>query len=224
VTTNPFEEMLAKIQTAEHVPCDGGCGRQVWDGTCDDCRRARDERRRQRELVEQVDRTIPATYRWANFAAPELAARVRGSVAAGAAAVAHPRVVLVGPSGCGKTSLAVAMMRKRVAVIGERAAFVHAFRLGVARIQHAAGDGEPAIVETAMRVPLLLLDDVGTERQTATNAVADVILERHAEGRATWVTTWLSPREAAEKYGGGVARRIFEDCKVIKLGTTEGGR
>jgi DNA replication protein DnaC len=93
--------------------------------------------------------------------------------------------------------------------------FVHATRLGVARIQHPAGHGEADEVREAVTAPLVLLDDLGAERDTANNAVGDVITERHAEGRSTWVTTGLSQGEIVKRYGGGIARRLFEGAAVI---------
>lgn len=223
---DPFAAMLDDLRARTARPCRGGCGAETMVDRCDACEAREAAIAARQTAIAETDRSIPAGYRWATFDSQDLAGRVRvasgKSVAMAAPLASFSRIVFVGEPGVGKTSLAVAMLRKRVAASGQRGAFVHAHRLGVARIQHSAGDGEAAIVEFAMRAPLLLLDDVGTERQTATNAVPDVILERHAEGLPTWVTTWLSPREAAEKYGGGVARRIFEDTKVIRLGNSNG--
>jgi hypothetical protein len=51
-------------------------------------------------------------------------------------------------------------------------------------------------------------------------AVPDVILERATYGRPTWITTWMSPDQAAQRYGDGIARRLFEAgrVKVIQCG------
>ena len=53
-----------------------------------------------------------------------------------------------------------------------------AWKLGVARAQHGLGQGEPPEVERALSTGLLVLDDLGSERNTAINAVPDVIFER----------------------------------------------
>ena len=110
------------------------------------------------------------------------------------------------------------MLRRWVATTERKATFVHAYRLGLARIQHQAGSGEPDVVETAMRVPLLLLDDLGSERDHAMNAVPDVVFERDAENRPTWVTTGLTRDQLIQRYGLGVVARVFERATVIRLG------
>lgn len=189
------------------------------------------ERERERELREQRyreeswRRLIPRRYHWARPEVPELAARVHpvrhdGAQAtpgeAIAAMLAHPGVVVLrGPPGAGKTSLLVAALRAAWDR-GDSVAFADAHLLGTARIQHAAGQGEAPYVERAMQAELLALDDLGQERQTQNNAVADVLLQRHAEDLPTWITTGEGFDALAAKYGGGVARRIREGALVIR--------
>jgi hypothetical protein len=166
-----------------------------------------------------LERTIPASYQWASFSAPELPARVPApSIGAGQSSWREPRICVMGICRAGKTSLAVAMLRQWVLSSERAAAFLHAYKLGVARIQHPAGHGEPDSVELAMRAPLVLLDDLGSERDHALSAVPDVIFERHAENRPTWVTTGLTHDQLVKRYGPGVVARIFERAKVIRVG------
>jgi hypothetical protein len=177
---------------------------------------ARSERRK--EALSALERTIPPAYRWASFSTPQLPARVPASaIGAGQSSWREPRICVMGICRAGKTSLAVAMLRQWVAWSERAASFLHAYRLGVARIQHPAGHGEPEIVELAMRAPLVLLDDLGSERDHALSAVPDVIFERHAENRPTWVTTGLTRDQLVKRYGPGVVARIFERAKVIRL-------
>jgi hypothetical protein len=174
---------------------------------------------RRSEALAALERTIPPVYRWAHFAAPELRERVPvAAVATGQSSWREPRICLMGICRAGKTSLAVAMLRQWVSSSGRAAAFLHAYKLGVARIQHPAGHGEPELVEVAMRAPLVLLDDLGSERDHALSAVPDVIFERHAENRPTWVTTGLTRDQLVKRYGPGVVARIFERAKVIRVG------
>lgn len=172
--------------------------------------------------IRAFEKTLPKAYAWARFDAPELAERVTSAsgdaIQKAKFLVTSPRVVLVGPPGSGKTSLGVAMLRAWYASTSRSARFVHAHRLGIARIQHHAGSGEASEVDVAMRAEMVLLDDVGGERITATNALPDVVYERHAEGRALWATTALTMDQLTERYGGGIARRLFEGATVIRLG------
>ena len=166
-----------------------------------------------------LERTIPPSYRWARFDSEELAERApQASIPVAEASSAEPRVCLMGVSRAGKTSLGVAMLRAWVLRARRPAAFVHAYRLGVARIQHPAGHGEPEAVDIAMRMPLILLDDLGSERDHACSAVSDVIFERDAQGLATWVTTGLTREQLVKRYGLGVVARVFERAKVIHVG------
>jgi len=159
------------------------------------------------------NKSIPEPLRWASLQAPELRRRVarERAIAEGEAALGAPAVVLVGPSGSGKTTLACALLRAWEAKHPRRrAVFALATRLAVARIEHGFGHGQAPEIERALEAGLLLLDDVGTEGHSAWNAVPDVILERVTYGRPIWVTTWMSPEQAAQRYGDGVARRLFE--------------
>jgi hypothetical protein len=110
------------------------------------------------------------------------------------------------------------MLRAWVAKHERAAMFVAAHRLGVARIQHPAGHGEAELVEAAMKAPLILLDDLGSERDFPTNPIPDVIVERHAQDLPTWVTTGLPREPLVARYGAGVVARLFERARVIHVG------
>lgn len=161
--------------------------------------------------------SIPTGFRWAKFGSAELVARVRRKVAIADAqqALRTRRVVLTGPAGQGKTSLLAAMLRARAEASGQRNLFVLAWRLGAARAQHALGSGEAELVDQALRCPILLLDDLGSERQTQQNAVPDVIFERHAQNKPVWLTTAMSQAAMVERYGDGLARRVWEGARII---------
>jgi hypothetical protein len=178
---------------------------------------------RLRRASAALERSIPPALRWCHLDAPELPARVYGPAIAVAEGACHEdRVCLMGATRAGKTSLAVAMLRAWVARNERSALFVHAYRLGVARIQHPAGHGEAPLVEAAMRAPLVLLDDLGSERDIATSPLADVIFERHAQDLPTWATTGLTREPLAARYGAGVVARLFERARVIHVGPKTG--
>jgi hypothetical protein len=51
-----------------------------------------------------------------------------------------------------------------------------------------------------------------------TNAVPEVIMDRVNDGRPTWVTTWMTPEQVAQRYGDGIARRLYEAGRVVVIG------
>ncbi len=169
------------------------------------------------DALAALERTIPPVYGWSRFSAPELRERVpAAAIALGQSSSQEPRICVMGICRAGKTSLAVAMLRQWVGSSGRCAAFLPAHKLGMARIQHPAGHGEPEIVELALRTPLVLIDDLGCERDHVHNA-PDVIFDRHAENRPTWVTTGLTRDQLVKRYGPGVVARVFERAKVIRI-------
>jgi DNA replication protein DnaC len=188
---------------------------------------------RQRAMLLAALASIPGAFR--DLDARELVARTRmpDSVLAQAReAIVRPRVVLVGASGVGKTSLACWMLREVFESAlssppgtlhrARWARFVDAGRLCRAVREHPLGEGEAAMLSSAMGASICVLDDVGLELQLrmASNPVVDVIRERHAAGRATWVTTFLAPQAFESAYGSGTARRVFDGATVLSI---EGG-
>lgn len=184
----------------------------------------RDRRERAREHATALERSIPAEWRWARLDSPLLTERITPAqpMATLEHAVSSARVVLLGPSGSGKTSVGVAILRERAKALQAPARFFLAHRLGLARAQHRLGDGEAALVEEAIRLPLVLLDSVGQDDSPrGIEACRDVISERFAEQRSTIVTLDLTVQQTQAKFGDGFARRLFERATVIKLGVAK---
>jgi hypothetical protein len=184
--------------------------------------------RRRRAALSAFENALPSTYRWARLDSPLLVERVKLATIPRELPTSQS-VIFVGPPGVGKTSLSVALLRATLARDLEDAAlttdddaerfarryrFAHAHRLGVARI---SGPAAVAELESAIRLPMLLLDDLGADSKVSSSAVPEVIAERHAEQRVTWITTSLEPKEIAQRYGGGIARRILEHAKTMRL-------
>lgn len=198
------------------------CGlEQTMRSPCWDCDRAKREQAALATLVEARAKTIPAWYAWASLSAPELEGRVstvRGLKIDSSRILGAANALLVGPSGAGKTSLAVACLRERLAHGGE---YFSAVALGQASLRHKAGAGEAPLVERACRVPLALIDDVGSEAPTAASSLPEVIFRRHESGLATWITTGLRRSDLVARYGEGIARRMVEGAVVVRLGAKQ---
>lgn len=182
-----------------------------------------------RKSIAAVLGTIPARYRGIDLDTPEIGSRVRraGALAEARAAIGAPMVTLVGGAGSGKTTLASAMLGSivKAALAGDAASvrlalsasWISAPELARARPGQKLGEGEAPLVEEAIGCRLLVLDDVGMERQDIGGALFDVIYARHEREAMTIVTTGLTYQALIEKYGDGVARRLTEKSAATRI-------
>lgn len=189
-------------------------------------------------ILKPALNTIPPRYSEMTFESADLP----GCVAKGhgakfirdaKAAVDDPAVVFVGPPGVGKTVLTVCMLReliKRAMDLNAPEAFVRkardavfmdSFTLNSTLARHPLGQGDPPLLTKALEASLLILDDLGGETGVRQDAIREVIHLRHRDCKPMWVTSFMSPKEAAEAYGGGIARRLFEEATVIKIAPHE---
>ena len=174
--------------------------------------------------------SVPARFEWSLGVTPDfLATRVRGTVDLVRRALEAPpsrSLLFLGPTGSGKTSLAVAMLDVWARKADKPGAiFVEAAWLARARARHKLGQGDPPLVEQAMSAPLLLLDDLGQEREDRDGCITDVVYERHNAQLPTWVTCGLANGDEStfgehlsRRYDGGFVRRVLETGKPIRLG------
>jgi DNA replication protein DnaC len=208
--------------------CDGVAVRQVGR-LCAECDEA-ERLSRRRAMLAAAWASVPPAFR--GMDARQLVARTRmpdAVLARATEAIARPRVVLVGASGVGKTSLACWMLREVLDAAlsspadllrrARWARFVDAGRLCRAVREHPLGEGEAAMLSGAIGASICVLDDVGLELQLRmpSNPVVDVIRERHAAAKPTWVTTFLAPQAFENAYGSGTARRVFDGATVLSL-------
>lgn len=65
----------------------------------------------------------------------------------------------------------------------------------------------------------LYIDDLGMERLAfgRDNIIADLLFERHRSGAHTYITSNLSPKEFAIKYGPRLGDRMYEAFNVIEF-------
>ena len=184
--------------------------------------------RRRRDALRTFERSLPSVYRWIRLDHPNF--QPRGSNASlSTRPPTAKRVVFFGPAGAGKTTLAIALLRARlereiasrsfasdddVEALARHCRFASAHRLGVMRL---VAQADPIEIQGAMRAPVLLLDDLGSDADIDSNPIPNIIAERHAEERVTWITTGLSADEIAARYGGGTARRVLEEAECVRL-------
>ena len=233
----PIAEVLAMLANGAAPPPSGPprcarCDQQVQriGRLCAGCEEA--DRRSLREAALRVAReSIPPAFR--NLDVQEVRRRTKvdlETLELARISATHLRVVLVGASGFGKSTLACWMLREVIeaGVDGARAGFERARRalfvdapaLCRAVRDHRLGAGDAPLLGSALGASVLVLDDVGQELELrmSCNPVVEVLRERHAQERATWVTTFLSPEALAKAYGSGTARRILDGAVMISVG------
>jgi DNA replication protein DnaC len=70
------------------------------------------------------------------------------------------------------------------------------------------GKGECPTLEKAREARILVIDDLGLERDHG--PILDVLHERNQQNRVTWVTSGLTIEQIRERYGEAVYRRLVE--------------
>lgn len=230
-------EAEAHAATCTDRPCER-CARFVCrrcsepvDGakTCKAC----DEADSLASLLKPTRESVPPHFRWAFDATPDaLKGRVQGNPETIRRGLENPpsaSLLFMGNTGAGKTSLAVAMLDAWVRLEpGKRtgARFVEAGWLSRARARHKLGEEAP-LVQSALTCPLLVLDDLGNEREDRDGCITDVIYGRSNAELPTWVTCGLAldkltveafAEVLAKRYDGGFVRRIIENGKRVMLG------
>lgn len=134
----------------------------------------------------------------------------------------RPNLLLTGKGGLGKTFLLNCIY---AAVIdrGLSAVRITAFRMFEAMRQQHAGNDEKYDGFTALiDVPMLLIDDLGTEpmmRNITIEYLFTLLNERMAAKRHTVIATNLAPAQMLERYGERVLSRLLDRtlCQAIRL-------
>jgi DNA replication protein DnaC len=129
-----------------------------------------------------------------------------------------PRMlVMAGSVGLGKTFLAKCMMR-RVIERGHTVGYYTAYRLF--SYFHRDRIGEDIDTTPFFDVPLLIIDDLGTEPMTRNVTIEyffDLLNERTAMGLHTVVVTNLALHELKERYGDRIHSRLMDSRQSQKI-------
>ena len=129
----------------------------------------------------------------------------------------RPILLLSGGIGLGKTYVAKCIMR-RVIERGYTAAFYTAYRLF--SLFHRDRLGENVDLDPIFDVPLLIIDDIGTEPMTRNVTVEylfDLINERLAQNRHTVIVTNLPFHDIKDRYGERIHSRLMAERQSTKL-------
>jgi DNA replication protein DnaC len=134
-------------------------------------------------------------------------------------------ILLYGPPGTGKTHLASATLRNIIEYKGLRGLF-YDFRTLLIDIKTTFDRNESSyeVLEPVLKTPLLVIDDVGAERNTewAKDILATIINYRYVNSLPTIITTNLrfdisTDESFVSKFDERTESRIYEMCKIIKV-------
>ncbi len=88
--------------------------------------------------------------------------------------------------------------------------WAHAAMLSTARKRHRLGRDEAPIIDEACTASILVLDDLGWERDGDNTAIGDVLNQRYESELPTIITSGLTQDELLEHYGDAVFRKAFD--------------
>ena len=129
-------------------------------------------------------------------------------------------IVLSGAGGLGKSFL-LNCVYERVSSRGLPATRSTAYRMFDAmRKRHMGDDGGADAFAALLEVPLLLVDDLGTEplmRNITVEYLFLLLNERMEAGLSTMVTTNLTPAQIQERYGERVCSRLFDRSSALTI-------
>lgn len=133
-------------------------------------------------------------------------------------------LILVGLPSTGKTGLMVGLMRdvaERYAGTPNRMRFVPSVEfLQALRASYGKSDADHgALLDKAMRVRLLALDDLGTDKPTdwVRDRLYTLVNHRYNHELPTFVTTNYGPEDLVERVGQAIVDRLLETCDLVVM-------
>lgn len=167
--------------------------------------------------------SMPRRFRDCSLSHTTVPPEAAKALAACQAFLEHPSdrgLVLGGTAGTGKTYLVAGTVNDLVGR-GIECRFVVAPDL-FGRLRQAFQDGASSeeILAAAMAVPVLAVDDLGTEKPTdwVREQVYRLINRRYEERLATLITTNLRPNELADSLGERIVSRMAQMCEWVWVG------
>lgn len=133
-----------------------------------------------------------------------------------------PSLLLYGPSGSGKTHLAASVLASRMDTGVSHAKFIPAINL-LAEFRHTMNSKsektEMELVEWYSGLEILVLDDIGTEKDTewSLGILYMIVNNRYNEFKCTLFTSNLDPQSMTEKIGPRLTSRIMGMGKAFKM-------
>lgn len=184
------------------------CGTETARAVCWECQRIADKGHDAKERFAAAEASVFAAYRVPFRESALRERKVPAPLVERARQVLDcPNVVLFGKrTKQGKSSLGGAMLLEWAARNDGVARWVSAYDLC---------GGELKLDPELVAADLLLIDDLGNERQMASTLVPELLEKRRGNGRALWVTTPLGWSALSARYGENNASRVYEGAKVL---------
>lgn len=129
-----------------------------------------------------------------------------------------------GSVGTGKTYIAAALVYDLLRTVPHNRIMFATMPDVLDRIRATYNGGErDDVLQRALSVPVLVLDDLGTEKVTdwVREKVYQIINRRYNEQLTTICTTNLAPSGLARHIGERTVSRLMEMCRVVKLDGTD---